>query len=82
MSDQVQDKTGNPIEVGDTVFTKFRGGHREGKVIPSPLFHDVCLNNAEIWKVEKIVTTKEEAEKEGVKNPPKVGRCPFHETEQ
>lgn len=24
--------------------------------------------------VEKIVTTKEEAEKEGVKNPPKVGR--------
>jgi hypothetical protein len=32
MSGQVEDKQGNPIEVGDTVFTKIRGGKREGEV--------------------------------------------------
>jgi len=29
---QVKSKEGEPIHVGDTVETKFRGGHREGKV--------------------------------------------------
>ncbi|KAI0706497.1 hypothetical protein C8Q76DRAFT_818918 [Earliella scabrosa] len=29
---RVQDKEGRPIEVGDTVGTKFRGGKREGQV--------------------------------------------------
>jgi hypothetical protein len=33
MSGKVEDKKGNPIEVGDTVFTKIRGGKREGEVI-------------------------------------------------
>jgi hypothetical protein len=32
MSAQVEDKKGNVIEEGDTVFTKFRGGKREGEV--------------------------------------------------
>lgn len=32
MPDQVKDKKGNPIHEGDTVFTKIRGGKREGQV--------------------------------------------------
>jgi hypothetical protein len=32
MSGKVEDKKGNPIEEGDTVFTKIRGGKREGEV--------------------------------------------------
>jgi hypothetical protein len=32
MSEQVKDKKGNIIEVGDEVTTKFRGGKREGEV--------------------------------------------------
>jgi hypothetical protein len=41
MSGQVEDKHGNPIEVGDTVFTKIRGGKREGEVNPNspPMNH-------------------------------------------
>ncbi len=35
MSGKVEDKQGTPIEVGDTVFTKIRGGKREGKVCSS-----------------------------------------------
>ncbi|KFY18188.1 hypothetical protein V492_00086 [Pseudogymnoascus sp. VKM F-4246] len=31
MSGKVEDKTGTPIEVGDTVFTNIRGGKREGE---------------------------------------------------
>ncbi|KAI9150146.1 hypothetical protein HJFPF1_09901 [Paramyrothecium foliicola] len=50
--DQVQDKNGNPIQEGDQVWTKMRGGKHEGQV-------------------DKIVTSKEEADAEGVKNPPK-----------
>jgi hypothetical protein len=32
MSAQVEDKNGNPIDEGDRVFTKIRGGKREGEV--------------------------------------------------
>ncbi|PMD25890.1 hypothetical protein NA56DRAFT_564232 [Hyaloscypha hepaticicola] len=32
MSGKVEDKKGNPIEVGDTVYTKIRGGKRVGEV--------------------------------------------------
>jgi predicted HAD superfamily phosphohydrolase YqeG len=32
MSGKVEDKKGNPIEVGDTLFTKIRGGKREAEV--------------------------------------------------
>lgn len=32
MSDQVEDKNGNTIDEGDRVFTKIRGGKREGEV--------------------------------------------------
>ncbi|EAU82122.1 hypothetical protein CC1G_09581 [Coprinopsis cinerea okayama7 len=52
-SNQVVDKEGMPIHVGDEVSCRARGGKHVGKV-------------------EKIVYTKEEAEEEGVKNPPKV----------
>lgn len=31
MSTQVEDKKGNAIDEGDRVFTKFRGGKREGE---------------------------------------------------
>ena len=52
-SPEASDKNGQPIHKGDEVWTKIRGGKREGAV-------------------EKIVTTEEEAQKENVKNPPKV----------
>ncbi|KAH7357113.1 hypothetical protein BKA65DRAFT_221352 [Rhexocercosporidium sp. MPI-PUGE-AT-0058] len=32
MSTQAEDKKGNVIDEGDRVFTKFRGGKREGEV--------------------------------------------------
>jgi hypothetical protein len=47
------DKKGEPIEIGDEVATKIRGGKRTGVVAD-------------------IVATKEEADRKGVKNPPKV----------
>ncbi|KAK8854493.1 hypothetical protein IAR55_003231 [Kwoniella newhampshirensis] len=50
---EIKDKQGKLINVGDTVYTPFRGGKHEGEV-------------------SDIVTTKEEAEEKGVKNPPKV----------
>lgn len=53
MSGRVEDKEGAPIKQGDSVFTKIRGGKREGDV-------------------EKVVLSEEEAEKESLKNPPKV----------
>jgi hypothetical protein len=56
-TDDVLSKQGEPIQEGDHVYTKIRGGRHEGDV-------------------EKVVTTKEEAEEENVKNPPKVV---FHE---
>ncbi|MCJ1434830.1 hypothetical protein MMC27_004200 [Xylographa pallens] len=52
-SPEVSDKNDQPIHEGDEVWTKIRGGKREGVA-------------------EKIVTTDEEAQKENVKNPPKV----------
>jgi hypothetical protein len=32
MADKIEDKQGASIEKGDTVFTKIRGGKREGEV--------------------------------------------------
>ncbi|KAH7043870.1 hypothetical protein B0J12DRAFT_742777 [Macrophomina phaseolina] len=49
----VTSKEGQPIEDGDHVYTKIRGGRHEGEV-------------------EQVVTTQEEADEAGVKNPPKV----------
>lgn len=51
--EDVKDKQGQPIQEGDNVWTRARGGKREGTV-------------------EKVVTSKSEADEEGVKNPPKV----------
>jgi hypothetical protein len=53
MPSEIKDKNGEPINEGDHVFARSRGGRHEGDV-------------------EKIVTSKEDAEKEGVKHPPKV----------
>ncbi|KAG8834614.1 hypothetical protein FRC17_008095 [Serendipita sp. 399] len=51
--EEIVDKEGEPIEIGDEVATKMRGGKRTGVVAD-------------------IVTSKEEADRKGVKNPPKV----------
>jgi hypothetical protein len=53
MPSDIKDKEGEPIQPGDEVMTKIRGGKREGEV-------------------DKIVTDEADAEKEGVKNPPKA----------
>jgi hypothetical protein len=81
MSEQVKDKFGNPIAIGDEVFTKIRGGRREGKVRFGP-FQNRFPIHTEICKVEMIVTTEAEAQKEDVKNPPKVGRCPLLQNQE
>ncbi|KFY20697.1 hypothetical protein V491_03509 [Pseudogymnoascus sp. VKM F-3775] len=43
MSDRVEDRAGTPIEEGDTVFTKFRGGKREGEVSVPQLYTAHCM---------------------------------------
>ncbi|KAF2656765.1 hypothetical protein K491DRAFT_596281 [Lophiostoma macrostomum CBS 122681] len=48
-------KQSEPIEEGGHMYTKIRGGRHEG--------------DASLW-VEKIVTTKEEAEEENLNSPP------------
>lgn len=57
----IADKHGSEIQEGDTVFTKIRGGKREGVV--EAIVHDP----EEAKKVEGVE----------VKNPPKVGELPF-----
>ena len=52
-SPAITDKNNQPIHEGDTLWTKLRGGKREGTA-------------------DTIVTTKDEARQENVKNPPKV----------
>jgi len=59
-SHTINDQDNVPIIEGDTVWTRFRGGKREGEV-------------------EKVVTSQSEAEKEGVKHPPKVIFTDQHE---
>ncbi|KAK3076570.1 hypothetical protein LTS18_012654, partial [Coniosporium uncinatum] len=70
MSDQVKSKEGEPINEGDHVLTKIRGGRREGDVSLSPphLDHSYIHRRSQ---VDKIVTTQEDADEAGVKNPPK-----------
>ncbi|KAL2163241.1 hypothetical protein VTH06DRAFT_5297 [Thermothelomyces fergusii] len=53
MPTELRDMNKEPINVGDHVYARSRGGRHEGDV-------------------EKIVTSKEDAEEEGVKHPPKV----------
>lgn len=68
---RVEDKAGEPIREGDEVWTKMRGGKHEGKVrIDQDGYKGPCAERR--TQVEKVVTTQEEAEEEGVKNPPKV----------
>ncbi|RPA79034.1 hypothetical protein BJ508DRAFT_363503 [Ascobolus immersus RN42] len=51
----VKDKFGNPIKVGDTVYTPNKLG--ESRIM---------------GQVEKIIVDAEDAQIEGIKNPPKV----------
>ncbi|TBU27494.1 hypothetical protein BD309DRAFT_931428 [Dichomitus squalens] len=55
----VRDKEGQPIEVGDTVETKFRGGKRTGKV------EAVIENQHDLKERDDTLNVD-------VKNPPKV----------
>lgn len=83
MEHEVKDAHGNMIHEGDKVETKIRGGKHEGTVSRKYYYlfgHwiEFCflglalVTDFSILKVERIVTTKDEAEEEGVKNPPKV----------
>jgi hypothetical protein len=65
-------KQGDPIEEGDHVYTKIRGGRHEGDV---SILERAVFTPADIaTQVEKIVSTSEAAEEEAVKNPPKVSK--------
>lgn len=55
-SSQIEDKHGETIGTGDTVWTKSRGGKREGEV------EEIVRDEEEAGKVEGVE----------VKNPPKV----------
>ena len=71
MSSKVEDRVGTPIEEGDTVFTKIRGGKREGKVsIPS--FTWLIVRQLKPMQVYKIDVNEEDAKRDHVKHPPKV----------
>jgi hypothetical protein len=56
----IKDKEGEPIHVGDTVYTRIRGGGREGQV---EVIYD---------KSGKVVEGCDEGVRINVKNPPKV----------
>lgn len=73
----VQDKQGQNIDAGDTVYTPYRGGKHEGQVrLPSlKMISHVWLTITVGAQVADIVTTKEEAAEKGVKNPPKARLC-------
>ncbi|KAK6354587.1 hypothetical protein TWF696_003729 [Orbilia brochopaga] len=79
MSD-ITDKHGKKIEVGDSVYTPFRGGRHEGEVLnPFKQNRNYRMNLIGVfespWQVEQIVRNEEEAQKaQGItpKHPPKV----------
>lgn len=50
MSSQVEDKKGNAIDEGDRVFTKFRGGKREGEVSS---YLEYYLTYSEVFRSKK-----------------------------
>ncbi|KZT73457.1 hypothetical protein DAEQUDRAFT_413635 [Daedalea quercina L-15889] len=59
MTRGVQSKDSEPIKVGDTVYTKFRGGKREGEV------EAIAQTSQEAEQISGELGM-------GVKNPPKV----------
>jgi len=50
MSTQVEDKKGNAIDEGDRVFTKIRGGKREGE---ASLYLEYYLTHSEVFRWKK-----------------------------
>lgn len=72
-NNQVYSQQGEPIQEGDHVYTKIRGGRHEGDVSTfDSLAVWKCLQSHSNAQVETIVTTKEAAREYGVKHPPKV----------
>jgi hypothetical protein len=69
-----RDKHGQEINVGDHVYTKIRGGRREGEVghLKYSTLSRVILSKCPFPKVEEIVETQQQAKDADVKNPPKV----------
>jgi hypothetical protein len=74
--ERVKDRKDEDIHEGDEVWTRFRGGVRQGEVrqrdISLPLYTRCIDLSARGSQVEKIVTDEREAREEDVKNPPKV----------
>ena len=74
----MKDKEGQPIETGDQVETRFRGGKREGTVSRRNQRLVGCVlavRHINISQVEQVVTgDKDAGQVKGVdvKNPPKV----------
>jgi hypothetical protein len=50
MPTQVEDKKGNAIDEGDRVFTKIRGGKREGE---ASLYLEYYLTHSEVFRSKK-----------------------------
>ena len=50
MATQVEDKKGNAIEEGDRVFTKIRGGKREGE---ASVYLEYYLTHSEVFRSKK-----------------------------
>jgi hypothetical protein len=50
MPTQVEDRKGNAIDEGDRVFTKIRGGKREGEV---SLYFEYYLTHSEVFRSKK-----------------------------
>lgn len=77
--ERVKDRKDETIQEGDHVWTRFRGGVREGEVwsesswvyIIFSLF--LITDDSCTMQVQKVVMDEHEAREEEVANPPKVG---------
>jgi hypothetical protein len=75
MSSQPESKEGEPIEVGDIVGTRYRGGKHEGEVA---VFCFLPIPHLNCTQVKAVVTNQHQAREASqefgldVKNPPKV----------
>lgn len=82
--ERVKDRKNEDIHEGDEVWTRFRGGVRQGEVRQRDIslrLYPRCIDlSARGSQAKKIVTDEREAREEDVKNPPKVkgeGQNPF-----
>lgn len=76
--ERAKDRKDETIQEGDHVWTRFRGGVREGEVWPKSSWVYTTLASLLItddsctMQVQKVVLDEHEARKEEVANPPKV----------